>query len=571
MLKKILIIVAGLLLLGALAIIGYKFLKRQTVTNSNAMAAVPVDAAFVFESADLSSLIKELETNNQIWNELLQADLVSKTHSAMLYLDSIISGSEVLNSVLDHQPVLISAHLSGKEKFDYLFLLNLPAGTEADAVVDFVEPRLNGKGVIAGRTYDNQQVYDVRPNVKGTFPSFSFAVVRGVCIISYSSILVEESVRQLSLEASLQQERGFIKVRETAGKNVDANVYLNFRTFPKLASVFLNEHYSNSLSRFTTYADWCELDFSLKKDAILLNGYTYANDSLDYYLNIFKNQEPQDLSIEEFMPDNTSAFVAFGIEDFKIFEKDYSAYLQSGQRGQDRMKKLEKMKSQYGIDILDVFQSFLEKEVALLYTDVNSNKDIDNSTYVLMKTKSKSIAEEKLIETLKKYVRAEKLSFDEYQSYFKLDDEKKYAIYKMPFRYVAADLFGAIFVKAETRYFTFVDNYLVLANSTKSLERYIQAIVLQKTLKADINYLKFSENLVSRSNFYFYSNIAYSPGLLAAYVNNDLKNKVEENIPLIQKFQGLAVQLSSGNDLVYNNIYLSYNPVFKPKPHTVWE
>ncbi|MBU0763253.1 MAG: DUF3352 domain-containing protein [Bacteroidetes bacterium] len=568
MLKKIGIAILIVILL-IVAFVIYKLLSRHSNEISPSINAVPIDAAIIVETHDFHRLLTDLQNKSKIWNELTVTETGKRINDQITWLDSAISKNGDISSMC-RQPVIISVHTTGKEKIDFLYLLNLPQGFSEEQVYDVLSGLIGNTGIISERIYNDVPVYDIKPVVKGKTGSCSYSVTKGIVIFSFSSLLVEEAIRQLTTNSSLGKDAGFIKVQSTAGKNVDANIYLNYTNLPRPLSVFLNENYRESITGSSEFADWTELDVNMKENAILLNGFTLASDSLAGYLSIFKNQSPQKIRIEEFLPDNTATFVALGISDFQTFDRDYKSFLEKTGRLDRHKAVLNDLEAKYNINLKETFLPLLEKEIALVYTDDN-NKDIDQSTYVVFRTKSRSEAEEKLKGLLMKIGEKDGKTLEQYTSDTKIDNETSFPIFTMPVKYVAGKLFGSLFSRAETGYFTFIDNCLVFGNSQKSLSKYIHNIILQRKLMADVNYTQFSENLSAKSNYYLYSNVACSPGLLATYVNDELRSDIEEHIGIVHKFQGLAIQFSAENNMIYNNIYVLFNPVFRQKPHTVWE
>ena len=190
---------------------------------------------------------------------------------------------------------------------------------------------------------------------------------------------------------------------------------------------------------------------------------------------------------------------------------------------------------------------------------------------MVIKTKSKSQAEENLLELLIAYSEHSNTKLSSLSGVCKIDNETSYPYYKMPIDGIIDLLFGDIFKNAKTKYFSFYDNYLIFSTNVKSLTTFIHANILQKTLKGDIAYSEFTDNLSSKSSFYFYTNISTSKTFIKNFLSDDLKIGLDSNINTIKKFQFIAYQFFPSKDMIYNNIILQYNPVIKEKPHTIWQ
>ncbi len=577
MVKKVVVITIIVVAL-ALIVAGYFFIKRQSrQLAANTINAVPINAAIIIETNNFHKLLNKIQKNNKIWNELTNIQTFQKINHHILFLDSLFEHNKKVKDLISgggDNSVIISTHLTGKNRFEFLYLLSLSNVSEKKYAKSFLNDLLSQyKGTnISQRTYNNVKVYDVRLTKEQNIKSFSYAFSKGVFILSFSSILVEDAIRQLNTQNSVLTDYGFKKVLNTAGKNVEANIYINYKIFPKLISIFLNNKYKSFIRSFTNFANWAELDVNIKNDALLLNGFTYTNDSVNNYLNIFLNQTPQRINLESVLPANTSTFIALGISDFSLFKKDYKQYLEQSGEIYIYNKEINRIKNEYDIDIEEILYSIVEKEIAIAFTDINS-LDINQNTYVILRIKSKAQAEKELLKILKSFAKKHNKELSSYISKYKIDEETSYPVYQMPVQYIAGKLFGTLFSKAETEYFTFIDNYVIFGNSVKSLSKFIHYNILHKTLSNDLHYNQFSDYLSSKSNFYFYTNLARSTALLASYLNDELSRDIrkENNINILRKFQAFAIQFISDKKMIYNNVFIKYNPIFKEEPRTVWE
>ena len=86
-----------------------------------------------------------------------------------------------------------------------------------------------------------------------------------------------------------------------------------------------------------------------------------------------------------------------------------------------------------------------------------------------------------------------------------------------------------------------------------------------------MDFNRFSEYLASRSNLYFYLNIPGSKKLQERFLEADLSQKIEKNEEHFSKFQAIAYQLTSENNMAYNNVILKYTPEMKEDAQTEWE
>ncbi len=559
--------VAILVFLFIISIISVVFyIQKKQLPEINIINAVPSDAAIIIESNNFFSLLHKEKPNNQIWSELINIDNINKFNKKINKLDTIISGNENLKNILKNRKVIISVHNIGKTNSDFLFLVKIKSLNETKLIKNIILNRFN-KNNITQRKYNNTNILEIKHIDNSTF---YFAFVKGIVIYSKSSILVEDAIRQSETPNSLADNYDFKKVSETAGKNVSANIYVNFKTFPILLSHCLNNKTQETISAFTNFANWAELDLNIKKDALLLNGFTYSNDSAANYLNIFLKQKPVDNKIKQILPSNTSIFLSLGISNFEQFSVDLNNFRKNNNTLSKYTKYINKIKSRYNIDINKITTDIFDEEIALAFSDIENN-NIHNNSVIIVRTKSKSLSEELLTNTLKEICKIDHINYNSLVGNISIDKDTQYKIFKMPLKGIFYNQFGSIFKDVENKYFAFIDNFIVFSDSKKSLNNFIHSYIRGKTLENEMGFQQFSDYLSSESNFYFYSNLFRSPIIISEFLNPKLKKGLNTYINNFRKFQAFAIQFRNSNNLIYNNLFLKYIPEIKEEAHTIWE
>lgn len=569
--KKAIIIMGSIIVIIAIAsIFSYKFIKQTISPVSEAIYAVPIDAAFVFQTGNFYEVIRKTEHESEMWKELITIPDMLVLNKKLAFLDSLFRLNSKSKEFIKNRSAIISGHLVGEERLEYLFVLALPTSTSIDDVNTLINDQLAGKAASRVRNYSDVDIYDVQFSLTRDL-NFSYAVKEGMFLLSFSSIILETSIRQLDTKISLLNDKGYKKVQKTAGQNVDATLFINYKEFPKMMLFSSNKKHKDDVRAFRNFADWTELDVSIKKDALLLNGFTFTNDSSYNYLNIFLKQTPQIISFSEILPGNTTAFIALGLSNLGRFNSEYRKYLEFTGQTASYMKELSKIKKESGIEIEKMLYPLIDKEIGVVFTDVAEPEDINSNAFAIIKTVNKTQAEEEFWKLLSGYATNNNVKESSLKENYNLDDQTSFVIYRMPYPQLMKKLFGSVFSKVDAGFFTFIDNYLVFGKSKKALGDFIHYKILQKTLGDDKNYKQFTENMTSKSNFYFYSNIARSSVLWASFFNEEIGKIITDNTATFQKFQAVAFQFYSMNNMLYNNIYAKHNPVYKDEPRTVWE
>jgi ribosomal protein L20 len=565
MLKKILTI-ASLFIIVAAGFFGYQYIKSQRIPDFNMVKAIPPDAAFIIDSENFIEKINSLSKNNKIYKELIQLEKVNHFNESLSYLMKLYTGNKNIKELMDDNRIIISAHHSGKENIAFLFLMQMNSFRDQKIIVQSIENLLKHQEKLKKREYNNTWIYQINTNNRELYFSFN----HGILLLSPSAILLESAIRQSEVNESILNDSGFNTVQETAGKNVDANIYINLSQFPEIISYTLNEKYKSNIANFTHFGNWMELDVNLKDDAVLLNGFTFSDQSLHNYLNIFSTQEAVDHKLNQVLPANTSVFISLGISDNAKYFKHYKNYLNEQNKLTKYNEFIRHYQQKFSVNFEEVIQNNLDEEIALVITDNPNQSTLENS-FIIMRTKSKGIVESEMHNILSQIADIEKIKKTDLIFDARIDKETVYKIYQLPVKELFKTVFGDIYAGFDNPYFTFIDNFMVVGNSQKSLVNFIHSNILHKTLKNDMKFSQFTDYLSSKSNFYFYTNLSRSPEYVANFLKNDLQSGLKDNIDLLRKFQAFAVQFRNNNDMIFNNIYLKYIPEIKDDAITVWE
>ena len=537
------------------------FSEEKTLSSN--INAVPVDAGLIIETNDLQKFVEDFNEKPQFNSEIFKINSILNINENLNKLDSLIKKNP---DVFQKYKVnaSISVHNTGKDNVDYLYIVKNNFNISLNNLIKI----LGVSSEAVGKTvYDEINIY----NLKYSGQKYYLSFMSGVILCSKSQMLVEKSIRQINTGVSLLDNKNIKRIAQTAGSNENANIYINTEHFYKLTKKILNKSTYKFLSKNTLFSGITELDFSFKKDKILLNGFSFVSDSLNHYLSIFRHQSPESFDMEEILPASTSMFVHIAVTDKVALKKDYKQFLQNIHKFEKYDKNLKLINTAYNFDLEKNFYEFLDDEMALVYTDINK-LNIHQNAFAVFKTVGKSLAEEKMMNLLNSYAEAKDLSREIITTNYTIDEESSYPIYTLPLN-IPQTLFGNLFKNVKANYFCFVNNYLVFGNSIKSLSEFIHDNILHKTLDNDLVYEKTKDEVNTESNIHMYVNIPAYMSVIQDYMSEESIETIDKYNETISKFQTLIYQasVSSGKNLFYNTLFLNYNPVFKDKPRTIWE
>jgi len=573
--KKIVFCI-GIATLIAGGVYWFTYTKELHAPVSEAINAIPSNAAIVFESKQSKNTWKKLSQNNVMWEELLGTESFSELNAQGHYIDSLLVLNTSVSQLLDNRSLFISAHVSGATTFDFLYVYSLPNLGLQSSVDGFIKTA-NNNSKPSVREYAGVDIFTVyhSANIKQTESvtvsknkdSLSFAFLNGILMMSSKQNLVEDAIRQLKSGVSLAKDKNFSKVINTKQKNVDANIYINYAHFPGILSHFslpAEREEIHSLSNFANCSGW---DVTVKSDALMLSGFTQANDSSTNFLNLFLNQKPQEVELTKIIPSKTALLLFFGISNVKTFHRDYKNYLSAILQGRTRNYEdyIENINSKYTINIEHSMLEWMGNEMALVVTEPSSS-DFTANSYAVIRANDIDDAKSRLNGLSDSISKKDKKKIE-------MTNYRNHVIKHLNLPRLLPQLFGWQFTKITDNYYTTIDDYIVFANSSGSLQSFINDFESNKILVNDKNYKTFAENMSSETNVYLYSSIARSPDIYSAFVTQDLAADIEKRVDVFHKFEGLGIQFTANTatKLFYSNVYLKYNPKYKQESGTLWE
>lgn len=570
MLKKILII-SLIVCFGGIVVLSFFFLKKQQVKQDFlTIKAVPINSFCVLSINDFHRFVDKTLHNNQIWQGLIPIPAVNKLQSDIRYIDSLAGNDLNTADFLNGKNMLISMHYTGNMDFDYLFSIGLETESNSDRFVEIVSSRMSAKGKLTSYQYDNTTVYCASFDSTNATQRIYYSVIRNMFIVSKARVLVQSSIGQILADESLLKNKSFALVYNSSDREKPMNIFLNYKTIPKFLSFFASNTYYKNISQSTKLANWAELDLTLKNNEILLNGFITTDSLSDNFMHLFSDQEPVSMNIHEVIPSSASIIVSIGVSSSETYKQTYTDCMKKDGSFSQHQKNIDELDSLCNDDVEKTFYEILENEMCLVLTG-NTSQTLKDNAYVVMNTKSKRLAEEKLIGMLDSYSQKNGINLKTLKSQIKIDNEISYDIYRLPTSGIPKLIFGGFFSWSDANYFTFIDNYLVMGNSITSLSDYIKSFVLNKTLKTDTKFIRFAENLPDKYNFLVYSKVSNSMDFYKDLLEDSYKKTLETNFDVFSKFQAFAYQLSTSKGKLYNTIYANYNVLSQENSQATWE
>ncbi|MGE0638212.1 MAG: DUF3352 domain-containing protein [Bacteroidia bacterium] len=557
--RKVIIVsavIVTLVLIGA----GWWFFFRNNTKPSDAINAVPHDAAVILEIRDFSKAWATYKTTATYREELEQYETFQLFRDNVDFVDSILKNNTVAAEIFANRKMYISVHTNPEFGMEYLYCMSLEKANMKEKLDEVVKAVNTENAIYRNFEYGNTIVTSVKKTE--TDSAFYYTQYQGVFIASYSLLLTESAIDQLNNGGSMMKDDYFVKAVESSGKNVEVNIYINYKRFPSYVQLFLKAENSSALEALSKLAEWSELDVNQRPEGLMLNGFTYPNDTAAHYLNLFTVQKPQEVEFPAVLPANTATFMFFGINDILSFYSDYKTHLKRIKDIDRYELEVKNINTTYDIDIELSLFSWMGNQFGMCITEPKATAFSEN-TYAVFKARRGELANDLLSGLVK--------SLSEKQGEAEQEVYQEYTITNINLPRVLPRLFGSAFEQMETTYYTILGDYVIFGNTMQSVKNYINYYIADKTLGKDVYFSSYSENLSSTFNVFIYSSPSRSKNIVDSYVNRETSKELDNSEETLRKFEGLAVQMSSNGSAFYTNVYLKYNADYSGTKANVFE
>ncbi len=552
MIKRVVIISLAILLTSGLIFI-YLHFSNLKHFNNNVYKTVPSDAVAVLHINSFGEINQFINNKSQFSEDLRLFQWYRSFSEILEATDSTVNAKNRAINILWKNKLTISFHKEGIDNLQPLFIYALQNKAEENTIKSYFSDYLPAQWSLESRKYNSNEIYELKIPDE---PEIYFSFISGFIVGSSSNILIENAIRQLYSDYSLLDNPSFVEVQKTAGQGNDANLYINIEQFPDFIKKAFPSSYSGSITNLSNIGKWTELDISLKKDKILLNGFIQSGKEGDKFYQIFKGISTRSTKITKAIPTNASFILSYAVSDEQKLQKNLHEYLNNR-----NLKVRYSQKFSNEEDEKLIF-NLIENEFALINANTNKLNKQEGKILIIQtkgNSKTKSVLQELFGESLKK------------TGVYQLDKETKVGIYVNEKVKEMQNVFSQFFPYVPVKYFALYDNYLFFADTQKSLHKILYANILKKTLYYKGSYETFLENFSTKENVFLYSDISKLGEQFEEKIDWDIFNPDQNQKEALGHFYGAGIQLSATSNMLYANMCLSYAPGQTFEPQTVWQ
>lgn len=527
------------LLFAGLAALGYFLQQKKEVLVTSPYGAVPTDAAMVVEVVDMPLLFNELARESDIVGEIARIPGLENFAGTIHLIDSLVH-TRTLGSITGSGKVLISFHTEGRDRVVPLFSITSPPEIR-DRHLREIMAASDGS-VLGEREYEGVKIYSLS-SVGGEEPFLFAGWVRGVIVVSRSSIIVEAAIRQTAEEEDIRSLPGFSRVLSAAGKN-DDKVFIIFNNFRKMIALITGSADRGFAKAAGNMATSAGLDFFPGKDGFSMSGYIEPADSTGI-MALLSGRSPGSFESREVIPAGAA-----------LFEVITSGSFVPGRRG-DIAEQVS--------FFADIVKAGLDSEIARVYLDIQGEAE-DNNRIMIFRLKGRDAIEL----AFRKEIEAN-LNKGASTISYRPDDQSEHIIYHLPEDGLAEALCGTFAGSYGGRYVTFYESFMITGKSSKTLSKFIYDNILSRTIANDIAYREFESTMPSRFSYYFYAAPSRIVPLLDGVLKETIVEGLKKSSESLRKINGVGLQLVPSNDMIYNTLSVTYTPEVREEASSRWQ
>jgi hypothetical protein len=197
---------------------GFLWFKARNRGVPDIRTILPESTAVIFECTSFTSLLAELQNDNKIWTELSSSGMFDETAISLKGLDSIMKKDTQIHNFLNRK-ICISLSLKANRTPGVLFCLPESVRKQDKVLLKIFAAKLP-EFSYNKRRYEGHIIYDMSWKVPTGNQNFSFTVLNHIILGSFTSELIEESIRQFNPEKNLTTRPEFSAITKTIGNNV---------------------------------------------------------------------------------------------------------------------------------------------------------------------------------------------------------------------------------------------------------------------------------------------------------------------------------------------------------------
>ncbi len=547
-------ILATIALISSIAI--YFYFNNIKIKKIAATEAIPADAFLICKTQDILGTWKSVKSAS-LWKDLTQNSSVAKTAAQLEQLIQTIQKNQPIDEAINDNTTFVSLHQVNNE-LAFFIVNEMGSGADLEELATFIAGEV--KGSYSKRSFEKTVVVDVVDGESN--PLLTLCYRDDLLFCSPQGVLVEEAIRRLKFRLP-QTTKGFEQVNLMADANDDATLFINFQKLYEVFNLTTKPEFAHLFKHLGNFANWGMLGVNVSTDAISFKGVTYTDDSLFQFLDLFKNQTPKQLTLQQYMPANTAFALQMGFTDYMKFNEELNEYLQAHQKSEAYNLFTDSIENRYQIDISKKILSFIDGEAALTMMEP-INGEVENNLAAFIRFKNAGgmgLALKSAVEQMHKKGETDSVSLT--YNGVEIDRIKLANFLKL--------YYGEIMSCIYSPYFARLNDVFVFANNINTLKIIIDEYKLGNTLANYEHFKSYEKELAQSNNINLFISPVKAFPLAAKFASEKMFSTLNTHQFDFKKFEYLNIQFSNTNNKAfYTQVNYKYNTITAGETQQLW-
>ena len=510
---------------------------------------VPKDAVYILETNDPINNWRKF-SESKPWQYLKEQQKMEEIDRMADKMDSILNANRKLLEMLGKRNMLISAHVTRKSDYDFLFLVDVQKASKLESLESQLEILFKASDFrVTQRNFKDERIFELYDPLDRS--TLYLSIVNNHLICSYTGLLVEKSILEKD-DPVIGRDLYYLDVEQKVQDGGLCKIYISYKNLDAYLAMLTgipNPDFGD-IYRPLSYSG---LQFKASDDMLSLKGYTGLNDSSeDSYLPALLNSGSHSITAQKVLSVRTAFYVNMGFDDPIKFINNVESVLEKDREGYDAFKKnwnlIEKITK---IDIRKNFLSWMDGEVAFAqHTPGSLDRQSEFVAVIKMKDRKDAVKNLDFIEeSIRKNTPVK----------FKTIEYEGYGIHFLEMKGFFRLLFGKMFDKLNKPYYTIIDDYAVFSNSTATLLSMIEDYRLGQTLEKDSDFKRFMNDFNKKSTVFVYTNTRKYFPLARDLVSSSNWSSLQDNQNFVLCFPQTGFQLTGENGMFDTRWFAEFN------------
>ncbi|MBL0309046.1 MAG: hypothetical protein IPP77_05020 [Bacteroidetes bacterium] len=316
--KKLTLLYAAFITMLAIGAASYYFLSFPTVFD-----AMPSSCVAVLQVNNWSQFEDKLGTT-YTGLKLKKAPVIQKLLNQVNEIHELLEDKIRPEWQFNSGKTVAAVHLISADNYDFLFASSV-RGLGKKELLQNIRSKKTVSSVNE-RVFKGEHVLDI---VLKDGKILTLVETKGLIAISFTSFLVENSIKAIQSGDNIEDDKSFMNVRKKFVPSGDLSLFFNFQKAEVILPVAFKETKVAMMNSLHQFADWGAYNLTLTNQELVLTGLAYS--AGDARLTTPKNSDgPKDPFLTT-VPDNAAYFVSGRIENTNqqdpIFSKKFEPWI----------------------------------------------------------------------------------------------------------------------------------------------------------------------------------------------------------------------------------------------------